>query len=237
VRRVVHRLGCPSHEDVSPGPDQVPVAWQPAPAFHLAPMPFAIQARLVERLRQWGGPGITNEHRGAGGPGMTNEHRGAGGPHISIDPHEPITEASLPRWRDVLAHADAFFPSEDELRLDDAQTDPHASLRRLAAGRLRFVFYKRGLKGGILYDAREDRFHDWAARTHGVVDPTGAGDAFAAGFLGAHLGGLSVAEGLQRGVVGASFAIQAWGPGGLLDATRADAEARLDAWFGREATT
>jgi sugar/nucleoside kinase (ribokinase family) len=212
VRRVVHRLGCPSHEDVSPGPEQVPVAWRAARAFHLAPMPFAVQARLCERL-------------------------GAGGAHISIDPHEPVTEATLSRWREVLSGADAFFPSEDELRLDDAQTDPHAALRRLAGGRLRFVCFKRGLRGGILFDAREDRFHEWTARTQGVVDPTGAGDAFAAGFLSALLAGRPVPEGLQRGVVGASFAIQDWGPAGLLDATHTDAGARLDAWFGREATT
>lgn len=211
VRRVVHRLGCPSHEEVSPAPGQVPAAWRQARAFHLAPMPIAAQQALAERL-------------------------GAGGALISIDPHAAITEQSLARWRGVLAHADAFFPSEDELLLDDAQTDPRAAIKRLAGGRLRFVCYKRGPKGGLLYDAHEDRFHEWAARTNGVVDPTGAGDAFAAGFLTAHLEGCAVPECLHRGVVGASFAVEAWGPDALLEATRGAAEARLDEWFGREAT-
>ena len=212
VRRVVHRLGCPSHASVSPEAEHVPAAWRAARAFHLAPMPIALQGRQASAL-------------------------GAGGAFVSIDPHELVTEETLPRWRGILAHADAFFPSEDELRLDEAQTDPHAAMQRLVAGRLRFVFHKRGVKGGILYDAHERRFHEWTARTNGVVDPTGAGDAFAAGFLCAHLEGRTVTECLRRGVVGASFAIEAWGPGGLLAATRADAESRLDAWFGREATT
>lgn len=212
VRRVVHRLGCPSHEEVSPGPEHVPAAWRAARAFHLAPMPIAIQEQLARNL-------------------------GASGAHISIDPHEPVTESTLSRWRELLAHADAFFPSEDELRLADAQTDPRAALQRLASGRLRFIAYKRGMKGGLLYDAQENRFHEWSARTHGVVDPTGAGDAFAAGFLCAILAGRPVAEALERGVVGASFAIEAWGPAGLLDATPAAAEARLEGWFGREMTT
>jgi sugar/nucleoside kinase (ribokinase family) len=211
VRRVVHRLGCPTHEEVSPEPGDVPEAWRAARAFHLAPMPIAQQARHVERL-------------------------GAGGALISIDPHELVTEASLPRWRETLAGADAFFPSEDELRLDDAQSDPRRALRRLAGGRLRFVAYKRGLKGGLLYDATEDRFHEWAARTHGVTDPTGAGDAFAAGFLVAHLRGHAVEDCLRHGVVTASFALGDWGSDGLLGATPADAAMRMRAWFGQEAT-
>ena len=162
---------------------------------------------------------------------------GAGGAHVSIDPHELVTEATLPRWRELRAQTDAFFPSEDELRLDDAQTDPRRALKRLAGGlgRLRFVAYKRGLKGGLLYDAREDRFHEWAARTHGVVDPTGAGDAFATGFLVAHLRGLPIEDCLRHGVVSASFAIEDWGPDGLLAATPPDAAARLREWYGQEA--
>ncbi len=210
VRRVVHRLGGPTHEEVSPEPAQVPDAWRAARAFHLAPMPIAVHERQVRAL-------------------------GAGGAFVSVDPHELVTEATLPRWRAILEHADAFFPSEDELRLDDAQTDPHAALRRLAGGRLRYVAYKRGLKGGILYDVRADRFHEWPARTHGVIDPTGAGDAFAAGFLTATLEGQPVDAALRRGVVSASFAIEAWGPVSLLEATRADAETRMREWFGEEA--
>ena len=210
LRRVVHRLGCPIHEEVSPEPEQVPAAWRAARAFHLGPMPLAVQRRLAQAL-------------------------GANGALVSIDPHEPVTEASLPAWRELLEHADAFFPSEDELRLEGASTDPHAALRRLATGRLRWVAYKRGLKGGVLYDVRADRCHAWSARTDGLADPTGAGDAFAAGFLAGQLAGRDVAECVRRGVVGASFALEAWGPAGLLEATRADAEARLRAWFGAEA--
>ena len=55
-------------------------------------------------------------------------------------------------------------------------------LPRLVSGRLRFVVFKRGAKGGILYDAHAGCFHRWTARTEMVVDPTGAGDAFVGGF-------------------------------------------------------
>lgn len=212
VRRVVHRLACPTHEEVSPEADDIPEVWRNARAFHLAPMPIALQERVVRAIATGS----------------------AGGAFLSIDPHELVTESSLERWRAVLEHADAFFPSEDELRLDGAADDPHGALKRLVCGRLRFVFAKRGVAGGLLYDAHTGRFHEWDARTEAVTDPTGAGDGFAAGFLTAHLAGQPVEQCLQRAVVTASFAIQAWGPEALFAATRTDAEARLHTWYPQE---
>ena len=87
--------------------------------------------------------------------------------------------------------------------------------------------FKQAARGGILYDAREDCFHRWRGRASKVTDPTGAGDAFAAGFISAHLEGLPVDACLDRGVVSASFAIEALGAASLLEATRTDADARI----------
>jgi sugar/nucleoside kinase (ribokinase family) len=208
ARRLIHRLGCPTHEQVSPGPEHIPREWQPAPAFHLAPMPFAVQGRVLASL-------------------ASDADR-----FVSVDPHQPITEETLDDWRRVLADADAFFPSEDELLLEEADVAPERALPRLVSGRLRFVAFKQAERGGILYDAREDRFHRWLGRATTVVDPTGAGDAFAAGFVTAHLEGLSVTACLDRGAVSASFAIEAVGAAALLGATRTDAEARMGQWSG-----
>jgi sugar/nucleoside kinase (ribokinase family) len=153
---------------------------------------------------------------------------------VSVDPHRTVTEASLDEWREALADADAFFPGEDELLLDGAQADPRRALRRLVSGRLRFVVFKRGARGGILFDARDDRFHTWDARTAAVVDQTGAGDAFSAGFILAQLAGLPTEACLQRAIVTASFAVAGWGPDALLAATHAEAGARCYEWYGRE---
>jgi sugar/nucleoside kinase (ribokinase family) len=211
LRRLIHRLGCPTHEDVSPGPEHIPRAWQSAPAFHLAPMPFPVQRRVLGAL-------------------AADSSR-----FVSVDPHLPVTEETLDDWRHALADADAFFPSEDELLLEGAAVVPQQALPRLAGGRLRFIGFKQAARGGILYDAREDRFHRWAGRAAGVVDPTGAGDAFAAGFVSAHLEGLPVDACLDRAVVSASFAIEAPGAASLLGATRSDAEARISRWIGAPA--
>ena len=209
VRRLIHRLGCPTHEEVSPQPAVIPSEWAAARAFHLAPMPFDVQRALLTAL--------------GGRPAF-----------ISIDPHLPVTEETLHQWREILADADAFLPGEDELLLEGAREDPRQALPRLVNGRLRFVVFKRGAKGGVLYDAHEERFYSWAARTACVVDQTGAGDAFGVGLILGHLQGLPIEACLHRAVVTASFAVAGWGPEALLAATRADAGARLHQWYGSE---
>jgi sugar/nucleoside kinase (ribokinase family) len=209
VRRLIHRLGCPTHEEVSPSPALIPSEWTASRAFHLAPMPFEVQRAVLTALR-------------------------ARPAFVSIDPHLPVTEETLQEWREVLADADAFFPGEDELQLEGAHADPRRVLPRLVNGRLRFVVFKRGSKGGILYDAHDQGFYSWDARASVVVDQTGAGDAFGVGMVLAHLEGLPIEACLHRGIVTASFAVAGWGPEALLAATRADAESRLRLWYGSE---
>jgi sugar/nucleoside kinase (ribokinase family) len=214
ARRVVHRLGSPTHAEASPAPRDVPTAWRSARAFHVAPIPLDCQRPLIAAL-------------GA-----------ATGAWLSVDPHDPITESSLTAWREVLGRVDMLFVSDEELRLPDA--DSAARLRRLAGGRLALVALKRGARGGLLYDARSDRVVEWTARTGAHADPTGAGDAFAAGFLTALLGrgvrpGVAPPEAdlrgaLDRGVATASFALEGWGAAGLIAATPEAARERLGAW-------
>ena len=210
VRRVIHRLGGPTHEAVSPAPGDLPAAYLGARAFHLAPMPIARQRELIEFL---------------------SPRRDAA---LSVDPHEPVTEASLPAWRELLAHVDVFWPSDDELRLDHADDDPRGTLRRLAGGRLRLIAWKRGREGGLLYDAKSDVFIEWPPVPRLTGDPTGAGDAFAGGFLAGLLAGADLEGALDRAMVATSFALEDFGARGLLAATPELAERRLDEWFDAE---
>ena len=212
-RQVIHHLDGPTHEEVSPEPEQVPVRWLDARAFHLAPMPFGVQRRLLDGLGQ------------------------RAGPLLSLDPYAIVKEDTLESWRQLLVGVDVLFLSEDDLELSGTASDPRGALRRLAGAqpagsRLRLALLKRGVQGGVLYDARRDEFVDWEARADRVVDPTGAGDAFAGGFLAGWLRGEPVERALGRGVVSASFAIEDWGATRILATTSQEAAQRLHSWFG-----
>lgn len=202
-RHVVHRLDGPSHVDMSPVPEQIPAAWADARAFHLAPMPFDVQRALVDALTDR--------------PGRL----------LSLDPYVLLRPETLAPFRELLSRVDALFLSEDEMELVPGET-----FRGLARGRLRTIVFKQGARGGVLFDAANGRELSWAPRTAAVVDPTGAGDAFGAGVLAGWLRGEPHERALQRGTVGASFAIEDWGPAGILRATPEAAEARLREWFG-----
>jgi sugar/nucleoside kinase (ribokinase family) len=212
VRRVVHRLGSPRHEEVSPGPADLPAAWHEARAFHLSPMPLEVQRSLVAALS------------------------GRAGVLLSLDPHEPVREDTLALWRPVLEQLDVLFVSEDELLLEEAHRSPREALRRLAAGRLRAIAYKRGSDGGLLYDVKGDAFIEWPPCREPVVEstvePTGAGDAFAGGFLAGLLAGLPMRDSLEQAAVSAGLALAAAGPQGLLGTTREEAARLRDAMHG-----
>ena len=148
------------------------------------------------------------------------------GPFLSLDPFVLLRPDSLEAFRGLAARVDALFLSEDEMELPDA-----AALRDLAQGRLATILYKRGARGGTVLIREQLRALTWAPRAAEVVDPTGAGDAFAAGVLAGWLRGEPHERALQRGIVGASFALEDWGPAGIFRATPEAAEARLREWF------
>jgi sugar/nucleoside kinase (ribokinase family) len=204
-RRLIHRLDVPTHTEASPA--SVPARWRDARAFHLAPMPFDVQRTLVAQLA---------------------DARGI----VSVDPHDPLTPGSLDAWRPVIAGADVLWLGREELDLG-REDDPLPTLRGLAGGRLRYVLWKRGARGGWLYDVAADALRPWAARAGTVADPTGAGDAFAAGFVAGLLYGDDAPRALERALVSASFAMEGWGARALLAAKPADAARRMAEWFPR----
>ncbi len=201
-RRVVHRLEGPTHEAVSPTITDLPAGWDAARAFLVAPMPFDVQHGLLDALS------------------------GRRDALLAVDPFLPLRAETLDAWAGLATRADAFFISEDDLETD---TDLRP---RLLGGRLRFLAEKRGARGGLLHDVSSAQVLPWPARAVRVVDPTGAGDAFAAGFLCGLLLGHEPERALARAVVSASFAVEGWGPAGLLGANPDAARRRLHDWFG-----
>ncbi len=128
--------------------------------------------------------------------------------------------------RDTLAEVDIFAPNVDEaLRLTGTSTMDDA-LESLT-GLVDTVVVKRGGAGATA--ARGAERYDIAAVEVEVVDTTGAGDCFNAGFVHAHLAGWSLRECLAAGVACGAAGVTAPGSSAALDVTG------LRTWLARVA--
>ncbi|MDH3743773.1 MAG: carbohydrate kinase family protein [Acidobacteriota bacterium] len=209
-RRVVHRLGGPTHTDVSPTVEELPESWR-LRAIHLAPMPWSVQRDLVG--------------------GLTTRSNTL----LSADPYELLTEHSFDSWCRLFSRIDLLFLSEDEMTIRGALDSPVPVLEQLgpqnSRRRLASILYKRGALGGLHFDTETGKAREWSSRSGEVLDPTGAGDAFAGGVLAGRLLGETMRRSLDRGVVSASFALEAEGADGLFAATPEAARDRLLEWF------
>jgi len=163
---------------------------------------------LQEKLR----PGVRTLFREARAAGLTT----------SLDPGFDPSERWEPDMRETLTHTDIFFPNEVELRALTRLDDPEQAVRSLQQGPTR-VIAKLGAAGAMALDD-EGRPVRVPAPAVDVLDTTGAGDSFDAGFLHAWLGGAGLADSLRLGA--ACGALSTRGLGGT--ARQADlAEARV----------
>jgi sugar/nucleoside kinase (ribokinase family) len=106
--------------------------------------------------------------------------------------------------REVLRFTDVFFPNEDEARRLAGRRDVRRAAEEL--GRLaRIVVVKRGAKG-VYVRSPEGAFEVPAVRAR-VVDTTGAGDSFNAGFLSRFVRGAPLGECARAGVEAGARAV------------------------------
>lgn len=134
----------------------------------------------------------------------------------------------------VLGRVDLLFVNEEEARQLTGALTVGAAARAIAEMGPKTVVVKKGEHGAILFDA-EGGFHvQPAVLLDRVIDPTGAGDAFAGGFLG-HLAQsgaydpLAMRRAMVHGTVIASFTTEAFGPDRLAALEPATIEARIEA--------
>jgi sugar/nucleoside kinase (ribokinase family) len=115
------------------------------------------------------------------------------------------SERPLP---EVLADADVVFANETEAAAITGETRPERALKRLAEHGGCAVI-RRGAEGAI--GAAGDEVCTVAAESVGVVDTTGAGDAFNAGFLRGWLAGVGLEASLTLGAICGSRAVGDYG--------------------------
>ena len=139
---------------------------------------------LQEALR----PGVRALFREARAAGLTT----------SLDPGFDPSERWEPDLLETLREVDVFFPNEVELRALSGHEDPEEALRWLQRGATRVVA-KLGAEGTMAIDEEGRTLHVPALRVN-VVDTTGAGDTFNAGFLHAWLSDARLHDCLRLGV-------------------------------------
>jgi sugar/nucleoside kinase (ribokinase family) len=127
------------------------------------------------------------------------------GATCSIDPSSvgPLRR-NLDLFRGLLPRIDGILANAEEAMLLTGAPDAFAALDRLARI-VPLVVVKRGEQGALA--AQAGRRIDAPAPAADVVDSTGAGDAFAAGFLPAWLAGDGLDESVAAGQAVAALAV------------------------------
>lgn len=135
------------------------------------------------------------------------------GTRVSMDPNirpelmgDPAVLAEIRR---ALDRATWIFPSEEDLRFLAPDRDPIDAARSLLREGKTIVI-TRGEQGAALIDT--DGLIDRGAYAVEPIDPTGAGDAFAATFLAAHLSGADSTTALECAVKAGALATTRLGP-------------------------
>lgn len=97
--------------------------------------------------------------------------------------------------RDLITHADLVLAGGEEAELLTGECDPTLAAANLAQLGPRQVVIKLGARGALAY-AAAGLVEAPTSPVARIVDPVGAGDAFAAGFLAGQLRGMDVAASL-----------------------------------------
>jgi sugar/nucleoside kinase (ribokinase family) len=131
----------------------------------------------------------------------------------------------------LLKKVNIYVANDQEARSLSGEYNLIKAARRLSSFGPEMILVKKG-EHGVLFYGGESRFSLPAYPTERVVDPTGAGDAFAGGFMGyltraRRINAKAIKKALAYGTVCASFNIEEFGLDRTSRLTRQDLEKRL----------
>ncbi|MBP2703966.1 SIS domain-containing protein [Microbispora sp. RL4-1S] len=184
-RHWIYRTPRERSAQVAVRPEDVPDAWlwdEPAPVVHVAAMPLAAAAALVEHVR-----------------------RRAPGALITLDTHEDWA-GDGEAVTGLAVRADVFVPSRDELAALAGYDDPPRAAAWLRGLGVPAVVVKLGAAGALV-DAGDGPQVEVPAFPTEAVDATGAGDTFCGALAAALAAGLPLAEAVRRGAATAAWAV------------------------------
>ena len=169
------------------GETPIPEDYLNASIFHVAPIPPEEQLKALKRLE---------------------------GKRISLDFNPTYMEDYREKkdlMREIVSHVEVIFPNEREaMTITGAQSVKEAA-ETLHEWGAELVVVTRGEKGVLIYNGNFREFPALPIGEDEVVDPTGAGDAFAGGFLAGYSKGKPVEECVRLGLERAREVLKKWG--------------------------
>lgn len=153
---------------------------------------------------------------------------------IVLDTMNFWMETAFEDLKKVLLKVDVLLINDSEARQLSGEYALVKCAKKILQMGPEFLIIKKGEHGALLFHKNHDHvFFAPALPLENVFDPTGAGDAFAGGFIG-HLaqtnntGFENMKTAIIVGSAMASFCVEKFGPQRLKEISKADIEARLD---------
>lgn len=151
---------------------------------------------------------------------------------IVLDTMNFWMEAAMGDLKKVLQKVDALLINDSEARQLSGEFSLVKSAKKILQMGPRYLIIKKGEHGALLFH-QDHVFFAPALPLEDVFDPTGAGDAFAGGFIGhlSHTNDTSFENMKTAIIVGsamASFCVEKFGPQRLKEISKKDIDLRLE---------
>jgi sugar/nucleoside kinase (ribokinase family) len=151
---------------------------------------------------------------------------------VAMDTMNYWIDTAMDALKNVIERVDLLFINDEEALQLSGEGSVLAAANSILAMGPKYVVVKRGEYGALLFGP-DMRLFVPAVLLDKVVDPTGAGDAFAGGFMGslASKGVLdrsSLSSALINGTVVASFAVEAFSVDGICDLGQTEIKTRTE---------
>jgi len=150
---------------------------------------------------------------------------------IAMDTMNFWMEIAMPKLKEVLKKVDVLMVNDSEARQLSGEFSLVKAAKAIMAMGPDYLIIKKGEHGALLFHENKVFFAP-ALPLEDVFDPTGAGDAFAGGFIGhlARTKDISFENMKTAIIVGsamASFCVEKFGPERLKTLTKSDIDARI----------
>ncbi len=140
-------------------------------------------------------------------------------------------DSAMDDLKKVIAKVDVIAINDEEARQLSGEYSLVRAARKILAMGPKYIVIKKGENGALLIDDKS-MFFSPALPLEDVMDPTGAGDTFAGGFIGYLANSRDISfENMKRAVVVgsamASFTVEKFGTERLLNLSEADIDERI----------